>query len=239
MPASSGLISYRLQFDISPIVMTGGIASAIPGAALPIIMLSDAIAFVGGILSSGGDALSLDDYFSHFQAYAGSTLIDQDIGMYPFANQTVAANAIIQKPLAISMLMFCPAGRGAGYASKSAIMTSIRQSFYQHNVNGGLYTILTPSYPYVDCVMSDMVDLSTTMTKQVQNIYKLDFIQPLVSLAAAQSAYNKEMGQVANGMPSNSLPGTTSTPPGPVVANSAYPVTTPLPGLGPGGIGSA
>ena len=225
MPASSGLITYRLQFSISPIIMTGGIASALPEAALPITMLTNAIAFAGGILSSGGEALSLDDYFAHFQAYAGSTLIDQDIGMYPFANQAIAANAVIQKPLAISMLMFCPAGRGAGYVSKSAIMASIRQSFYQHNTSGGLYTIMTPSYPYIDCVFSSMVDISTTQTKQVQNIYKLDFIQPLVSLAAAQAAYNKEMGQVAAGLPSSTLPGSTSVPPPPIVGNSGLNVT--------------
>ena len=114
MSLSSGAAAFKLSFAISPIVMTGGIASNVPGGVLPVLSISDAISFVGGLLSPGDDVLDLDDYFAYFQPLPGGTLIDQTIGMYPFANQTVAANAVIQQPLAISMLMISPAGRGGG-----------------------------------------------------------------------------------------------------------------------------
>ena len=201
MSISSGGASFKLEFQISPIVMTGGIAANILGGALPVLSLSNAISFVGGLLTPGSDAIGLDDYFAYFQPLPGGTLIDQQIGMYPFANQAVAANAVIQQPLTISMLMVCPAGRGGGYASKSAMMQSLQASFYSHNTSGGLYTILTPSFPYVDCVMTAMTDVSSGQTKQVQNAYKLDFLKPLVTLAAAAGAQNALMSQISSGMP--------------------------------------
>lgn len=202
MALSPGAAAFRLAFAISPIVLTGGIAQNIPGGVLPLLSISNAISFIGGLLSPGSDVLDLDDYFAYFQPLPGSTLIDQSIGMYPFANQTVAANAVIQQPLTISMLMVCPAGRGGGYATKLATMQSIVNTLKKHNTSGGTYTVLTPAFPYTDCVMANpgMTDVSSSQTKQVQNAYKLDFIQPLVTLAAAQAAQNALMSQISSGV---------------------------------------
>lgn len=198
---SSGAVAFQLAYQISPIVMTGGIASALPGSMLPLLSLSNALSFAGGLLTPGSVAPSTSEYFAYFQPLPGGTLIDQQIGMYPFANQTVAANAVIQQPLVISMQMVCPAGGGGGYATKAALMQSLQSSFDQHNKSGGLYTILTPFFPYVDCVMTAMTDISRGDTKQVQNTYKLDFLKPLVSLAAAQGAQNALMSQISGGVP--------------------------------------
>lgn len=224
MGLSSGAAAFKLSFAISPIVMTGGIAANIPGGVLPVLSISDAISFVGGLLSPGDDVLDLDDYFAYFQPLPGGTLIDQTIGMYPFANQTVAANAVIQQPLAISMLMVCPAGRGGGYATKLATMQALVATFKQHNTSGGTYTILTPAYPYTDCVMLNIADVSSSATKQVQNAFKLDFLQPLVTLAAAQAAQNALMSQISSGVATdgsqsggNTLLGSTSGATAPTV----------------------
>lgn len=203
MGLSSGAAAFRLQFAVSPIIMTGGIASGISGGALPVLQLSQAISFVGGLLSPGSATLNLDDYFAYFQPLPGGTLIDQQIGMYPFANQTVAANATIQQPLTISMLMICPVGNGSGYTTKPSIMQGMVQSFKQHNTSGGLYTILTPSFPYIDAVMLNMTDVSGGQTRQVQWQYKLDFLLPLVTLQQATGAYNSLMGQINGGLPTN------------------------------------
>ncbi len=204
MAMSSGAVTFQLQYQVSPIVMTGGIASNLLGSMLPVLSLSNSISFIDGLLSPGSTAPSLDDYFAYFQPLPGGTLIDQQIGMYPFANQAVAANAVIQQPLTISMLMVCPVGAGGGYATKAALMQSLQSSFYQHNTSGGLYTILTPFFPYTDCVMTSMTDVSSGQTKQVQNAYKLDFLKPLVTLAAVSQAQNALMSQIGAGVPTNS-----------------------------------
>ena len=241
MGVSSGLATFKLTFQLSPIVMTGGLASGIPGGALPFMAISQAVSFTGGLLNPGDTALSIEDYFANFQPLAGSTLIDQQIGMYPFANQTVAANAGIQQPLTISMLMTCPAGAGGGYASKQSLMQAIQSSFYNHNTSGGLYTILTPSFPYVDCVMMNMTDVSGGQTRQVQWQYKLDFLKPLVTLAAAGQAQNALMNQISNGLPTSgaqsgaaNLVGSTSGGQAPVFFPSASQAATGIAGGGTG-----
>ena len=202
MSISSGAAAYKLQFQISPIVMTGGIASFIPGGALPLLSLASSL-IGGGLLDPGSIGSSLDDAFAYFQPLPGGTLIAQQIGMYPFANQAVAANATIQQPLAISMLMICPAGRGAGHASKFSLMQAMQASFDSHNKSGGFFDVMTPSFVYTDCILTDMTDVSSSMTKQVQNAYKLDFLKPLVSLAAAAGAQSALMSSITNGTPTD------------------------------------
>lgn len=251
MGISPGALAFKLQFATSPIIMTGGIASGIPGNALPFLTISSAVQFVGGLLTAG-NSLNVDDYFATFQALPGSTLISQDIGEYPFANQQTAGNAVIKKPLSISMLMICPAGAGGGYASKFSIMQSIQQSFDQHNSNGGLYTIMTSSFPYVDCVMLEMTDVSSSQTHQQQNAYKLDFRLPLVTLQQAQQAQNALMSKITSQTPIGDtggpglLSGNPSGAMGPAFVPSSGQGGMGIPGgggpspvLGAGGIGGA
>ncbi len=201
MPYTAGEASWKLAFEISPITLTNGIASSIPGGMLPIISITQSLNFSG--LISGGADLGLDDFFANFYPLPGSSLIDQQIGMYPFANQTVAANAIIVQPLAVSMLMRVPVRDPAGYPEKLMNMTAIQSTLHQHNTSGGTYTIATPSYFYTNCVMIGMHDVSSGDTKQAQVDWKLDFIQPLISLqdaAAAQYNMNSMMQQLSSGV---------------------------------------
>jgi len=197
MGVSAGYAAFKLSFQLSPIVLTGGIAAAIPGGMIPIISLTQAIDFFGGLLS--GSDIDLDDFFANFVPLPGSSLIDQQLGKYPFANQAVAANAVIRQPLVISMRMICPARDESGYALKLATMTALQATLAQHNGSGGTYTIATPSYFYTNCVMIGMRDTSNSASMQAQNTYQLDFEQPLLTLQDALAAQNSLLSQITAG----------------------------------------
>ena len=206
MGISPGLVAFKLSFQLSPIILTGGIAAAIPGGMLPIISITQAANFVAGLLSSGSQDLNLDDFFANFLPLPGSSLIDQTIGKYSFANQAVAANAVIRQPLSISMRMICPAAGPSGYALKLATMTALQATLAQHNAAGGTYTIATPVYFYTNTVMTGMRDTSNNASAQAQNTYQLDFEQPLLTLQDAQAAQNNLMAQLTAGTPIQGQP---------------------------------
>lgn len=199
MGISPGLAAYKLSFQLSPVILQGGIASAIPGGMLPIIAITEALNFVDGLLSGGVGLTDLDDFFANFQPMPGGTFIDQKIGEYPFANQSVAANAVITQPLVISYRMICPARGEGGYALKLATMTALQATLAQHNASGGTYVCATPSLFYTNCIMLRMTDTSAQNSHQVQNTYQLDFRRPLLTLQDAQQAQNNLMSQLTNG----------------------------------------
>jgi hypothetical protein len=202
---SAGYDAFRLSFEISPVILTGGVATLIPGGALPIISITESLNFVDGLLS-GGDDLDLDDFFAHFVPIPGSSLIDQQVAKYPLANQTVAANAVITQPLTISMRMICPAKGPGGYATKLATIMALQAVLKQHNASGGTYIVATPSYFYTNCLMVGMKDTSNSGSAQAQNTYQLDFEQPLLTLQAAQAAQNNLMSQITSGVPISGVP---------------------------------
>ncbi len=193
-----GLAIFKLAFQLSPVLLTNGIAKYVPGGALPIIALTEAAHFLTGLLSGAGN-IELDDFFAHFQPMPGGTLVDNQIGMYPFANQAVAANAIIAQPLQLSMLMRCPARDELGYATKLATMLALKAVLDQHNNLGGTYTVVTPSYFYTNGILTGMRDVSDAQSKQVQNAWQLDFLFPLLTLETAQSVQNNLMSKLTGG----------------------------------------
>jgi hypothetical protein len=212
---------------------------------LPIICITEAASFVTGLLSSG-KLPSLDDYFANFRPLPGSTLGENQIGTYPFANQSVAANAIIGQPLAVSMLMVCPARDELGYAAALVTMMALQAALSQHDSLGGTYTIITPKFFYTDCIRLRMVDASTGETKQAQNAYQIDFVQPLLTLQQAQAAQNTLMSKLSNGTQINGQPSWSGaapsvgnaqslTGPGLIPATNTAPIipvqSTPLPPL--------
>lgn len=216
--ATPAFLAWKLAYQISPILLTGGIATNL-GGALPIVALTEGANFLGSLLSRGSN-IEMDMFFANYQPMAGGTLINNQIATYPFANQNVAANAIIAQPLNISMAMLCPAKTApvisgpdfgglqqdivvpllGGYSSKLAIMMALQNTLAQHNNQGGTYTIVTPSYIYTYCVMTGMRDISALSEhKQAQFIWQLDFVQPLVSIQSAQTALNGLMQKLTNG----------------------------------------
>src|SRR6516165_2241781 len=140
MPASN--IPAQLTYQVCPIILTGGIASQIPGALLPLLSL-----FTGVGVNNLGlpfDIGDLDDAFGAFNVMPGGTLQSQQIAKYPFANQWVAANATIREPLTLSIIMDAPMRGPNAWAMKQMIMTALKATPDNHNNAGGTYAVLTP-----------------------------------------------------------------------------------------------
>lgn len=194
---SVGYAAWKIAFQVSPIILNNGITGLLGGRMLPIIAITEALSFPLGLLS-GGENIGLDSFFANFQVIAGSDVINQDLARVPFANQTVAANAVIRQPNAVSMMMVCPAQGTVGYYAKLPIMLSVIEALKMHNAQGGTYTIVTPSYVYTNCVMRRMFDASTNQTLQPQHQWQLDFEKPLITLADAEQAQNGLMSMLTN-----------------------------------------
>ena len=193
-----GEAAWKLSFQISPIILTNGIATQV--GLLPIIALTEALNFTAGILGDGNESIELDNFFATFEVVSGGTIIDQQIGHYPFANQAVAANAVIAQPLKFSMLMYCPVKQETGYWAKLSTMIALKNALTQHNATGGTYTVMTPNAFYPDCLLTSLSDVSNSESKQVQHTWRWDFEQPLLTQASAQQAYNSAMSKIGSGV---------------------------------------
>jgi len=199
MPYTAGQAQYKLNYEISPIVLTGGIAANFVGGMLPLLAITQSLDFQN--LLSGG-VLDLDHAFAYFYPLPGTTLSDNQIGNYPFANQQVAANAIIAQPLACELLMRCPCRNENDYLQKTAIMTAVQQALKSHNILGGTYTVATPSFTYTNTILRLLADVSGGESLQAQMAWRWSFIKPLVTLQDAAIAYNALMSQLVSGVQS-------------------------------------
>lgn len=236
---SIGSVAWKMAFQLSPIILTGGAASEIPGGMLPIIAITEALNFVDGLLT-GPDNIGLDDFFANFAPQPGASLIDQDIGHYTFANQAVAANAVIANPLQISMLMICPARKQFGYEVKLATIMALQAVLSQHNNSGGTYTIATPSFFYTDCVMKTLHDVTPGESAQPQTHWQWEFEKPLLTEQQAQQAQNSLMSKISSGTAVDGQPawsglGPTVGQPASLAAPSLIPAASGAPGAGVSG----
>ena len=200
---TAGLILFKNSFELCPIFLSGGIAQGVYGGLLPItsILVNPGLPFTAGLL----DPL-LDRKFAHFEPLPGSTLIDNKIGEYPFANQAVAGNAIIQQPLTISLLMNAPAQTAGSYPSKLVAFQALQATLTQHTNLGGTYTVATPAFIWNNAILLRLSDVSSAETKQRQYAWQWDFRQPLLSLAAASQALSNTMQKISSGLPTNGQP---------------------------------
>jgi hypothetical protein len=188
MTISAGAAVWKTAFQTSPILLQGGLAEFMPFQTLPLFAIPELLSF--GVGLTGGPTESLADYFS-FRPLPGSTIIQQEIGHYPFANSTIAANAIITTPQNISMLMQAPAKGPLGYFAKLAIFVALRQALLTHNERAGTYVVLTPSAIFTNCIMKAMRDITGSEgTKQVQVTWQLDFERPLITFDQLQDVLN-------------------------------------------------
>ena len=191
--ASAALAAFDLGFQVSPIILYGGLYPA----GMPIIGLTGQLAALAqGVLSNG---ISEQDFFARFLVLPGGTLINNTVGKYPFANQQVAANAIIQQPKNISLQMICPAKGDGYYLTKTAIMISLQTALEQHNNAGGTYTVATPAFIYTNCVMLTMTDITSATTRNPQTSFQIDFEAPLITQGQADTALNSLMSKVTGG----------------------------------------
>lgn len=194
---------YDLSFQVSPIILNGGIVANTLGGMMPIIGLTGQLAALAGNAVTGlinGQTPSLDDFYARFVPVPGATVISNAVASFPFANQSVAANAIIEQPLAISLIMIAPVKDAGGYLSKLATFTSLRTSLRAHNAAGGTYHIATPAYIYTNCLMTGMQDVTSGEGgKQQQIQWQIDFVKPLITESDALSAQNSLMSKVTGG----------------------------------------
>jgi len=208
--ATSGSAQYEIDYALNPIIMTGGVAGGIPGGALSIISVVQSLSF--NALPSPGD-YSSQNAFAHFIPIVGSTIIDNQIGTYPFANRAIAANAIINQPLRVSLLMRVPAiEANGGFGGKLAIMTSLQSTLAQHTINEGTFTVATPSFYFTDCILKSLTDVSSGESLQTQYEWRWDFEQPLISLQGAAVVQNNLMSLLSSGGPTNGDTNVTGDP---------------------------
>lgn len=231
--SSAGRSLFQLGYEISPVILTGGIAQNMIGGMLPIVSILQSADFLLGVLSGGSSDTDLNNFFAHFRPIPGSTLIDNQYGAYPFANQNVAANAVITQPLRVSLRMDCPANTNSGFLGKLAIMTALQQVLAQHTALGGTYTVVTVAQIYPNMLLTTLREISGGSTKQDMVSYQWDFFAPLITLQQAANAQNSLMSQISNGTPTDgSLSGAgASVGQQPTLATaSAVPAATSLPG---------
>jgi hypothetical protein len=217
---TDGIERFKVSYQISPIILTNGIAGDLPDALIPIISLTQAEGYRDGLLEGTIDAGRLDEYFAQFVPIPGGSAIENEIGNYPFANQSVAANAVIVQPLRISMLMICPVRRPGGYQAKFATFSNLQAQLARHSILGGTYTVATPSMMYTDCLLLGLRDVSTPEGRQPQEKWQFDFIQPLLTLRQAEQALNSLMGKIENQVRVTGDPPSYSGPP-PAVGDPA------------------
>lgn len=194
MPPSNPQI--QLSYQVCPIILTGGSAAQVPGGMIPLLSLLS-----GQVGLDLVDIDDLDDAFGAFNILPGGTLISQSIGKYPFANQYVAANAVIEEPLTLSVIMDSPMRGDNAWTIKQAVMTALKATLDQHNSVGGTYTVATPAFLYQDLVLTALTDNSRGQNSLPQNAWRFDFEKPLIALSDLQGAQNHLMGLLSNGLP--------------------------------------
>jgi hypothetical protein len=182
---------YDLAYQTSPIILNGGVfASALGGMAPLLTVFGSLINDVTG--SDTGPTV-------RFVPIPGGTAISNTAATYPFANRFVAGNAVIRNPKNISLLMIAPVNSTGGYLLKQALFMALQSTFESHTASGGTYHVMTPSYPYFDCIMTGMTDVTTGEGYQQQIMWQIDFVQPLVTQQQAQTAFNGALSMISGG----------------------------------------
>lgn len=190
--------TFEFIYQVSPIWFTNGISSLVPGnIGLPISMITEGINSVNSLVAN---QKLPDQYFANFKPTAGSQLCKYEVAQYPFYTQQIAANAQIQQPVQVSMLMYCPAGASTPYSVKLGTMNALKASIDAHINSGGTFTVLTPSYYYTDCLLLGITDVSNDTTLQVQWAYQWDFLQPLITFPSLSGMTSPATTMSDNGM---------------------------------------
>jgi len=214
---------FKRAYQLAPILLTGGIAANLPNGQMTVLTLTE-----------GTDSPNYSDdsqYFAHFKPLPGGTLVDFTAAEYPFASMNMAANAMLQNALKLSLHMDCPARTGAlSYPSIQAIITRIRQQLTAHILAGGSFTVATPGNIYENCLLLALRDVSSAGDRKVQGAFQWDFVQPLITQQAATKSFNNLYTKLANGLPVPNPP--TNSGLSTVIGNAptnqpASPITTP------------
>lgn len=183
--------AYDAVFQTSPIILNGGLFSSALGG---VMALSGLVSTVVNDLT-GTDALPTVRYVP----IPGATVINNTVATYPFANKFVAGNAVIRNPKNVSLMMIAPVNSVGGYLLKMATFMALQSTFEAHTAAGGTFHVFTPSYPYFDCLMTGMTDVTSGEGHQQQIMWQIDFVQPLVTQQQAQTAFNGMLSMISGG----------------------------------------
>lgn len=197
MPDST---AFTVSYQISPIILVGGIAQNVSGGMIPVVSLTQSQDYDLGLLSQS-NATDLENFFATYTVLDGDTLIQNEISHWPLANLVVAANNVISDPLKVSLLMMCPGQTqdgGVSYSGKLAVMTALQNSLSSHVAQGGWFNVATPSFIYQGCLLLSLRNVSHVQGGQVQVQYVWEFEQPLITTAAAQGAQNTQMAKISS-----------------------------------------
>lgn len=190
---------YKLGFEVSPVILCNGIAQSIPGGMLPIVALTQSESFVTGLLGGAFNLTDLDKYFCHWKPVQGGTMVDYDIAKYPFANQTVAANALLAQPLRIALMMDAPVNENTGAMTKFVTLSALQAVLQAHANLGGTYIVATPALFYSGCILRTVKDMTSFNEAVPQRSWLWDFEQPLVSETGAEQAVNSFLSKIDGG----------------------------------------
>ena len=193
---------WDMAFQITPIFFSGGIASQVPGGLLPIATFT-APGVLYSFLTTGNYSL---DAFPKFVMIPGSTIVNFTVGNYPFANQQVAANAMIQQPRSVSMRLIAPVNQPGGYAIKLGFWEVLSEVITAHNNQGGSFLVLTPAKVYPGMLLTLITDITSGEGNQPQIEWQFDFVQPIISVQSAIAAMNNLTKKISSGLklsPSN------------------------------------
>lgn len=183
--------AYDLAYQSNPIILAGGSFASALGGMVPISLV------LGSLIN---DVISSDVAPTvKFVPIPGGTAISNTAATYPFANRYVAGNAVIRNPKSISLLMIAPVNSTGGYLLKQALFMAMQSTFETHTAMGGTFHVMTPSYPYFDCIMTGMTDVTTGEGYQQQIQWQIDFVQPLITQQEATTAYNGLMSMINGG----------------------------------------
>ena len=201
MPLTAGASQYNISYGVNPIILTNGVASSVLGGAISLASIMQAMSFSG---LDGTTDVGQDLFAAQFYPVPGSTLVDNQIGSYPFANLAIAANAIINQPLRVSLLMRVPASvANGGYGGKLSLMTALQNTLAQHIQNEGTFVVATPSFFWTDCILLTLTDVSGGETLQPQTEWRWDFVKPLITQSQAAATQNNAMSAISSGGPTD------------------------------------
>lgn len=190
---------YKLGFEISPVILCDGIAQSIPGGMLPIVALTQSASYVSSLMGGSMNLTDLDKYFCHWRAAQGGTMVDYDIGRYPFANQAIAANALLAQPLRIPMLMDAPVNDNTGALTKLVTLSALQAVLQAHANLGGTFVVATPGLIYSGCILRTVRDVTGTNEPLPQRQWLWEFEQPLITESGAEQAINNYLDDIDNG----------------------------------------
>lgn len=195
-----GRSTYQLAFELSPIILHRGLAELVPGKMLPLIAITQAANF-GLALLEGTNPIDDNAWFARFEPLPGSDLIANELGEYPFANQAVAANAIISKPLNLSMLMKLPENQQGAMVSKLITVGALKAALDTHINLGGTFIVATPAFLYTNLILLGLRDVSRSEGRKVQTAFAWDFRKPLLTQEEGEALQGSLMQRLSGGLP--------------------------------------